>query len=714
MVRKAIRAVFVIVALLVLGGIELPISAGITIRTQEPIVLEAAQFPAFEGVALDRIRLYVYTATGWARIPAQIDEWEVDDLYDNISDSGCRYEHEACELGYVLQGVNGDGFTAAFPADELAFMARDVVGVMKRTNYWVGTPGLTTMNVRYQILVKDHDSGETGYVYAYAWITDPPTNPIADYVRWDESTASDPCTIAEHSTCGWFRSNDVGSIANTPRFNVFYSGKWAMETVCVKPYANDTTCTVNDSQRNILDITKWRTTNPRETEHGWDSHCATFLGVKDGPVRVLRRTQGAASGKFTTKLDVFYGTWLEETVNLRVHEIGSIRIANDHRSINPDPEHAGEGEDPKHVFTMTKSSLDPVNYPNVAMDEMNAEQPMPAIGEFGDWLQIDTSRGTYLQFIREDRQIPDAQRSFDYLDYPQSETHENQVGMTYGQFGHVISGAEDCLGDTQDFECRELNPEAPDLNFARLVRTLIPLAVDAPSGNPLQFRSEEGAKYETYRTNKPLVAAVYEQQYAETPGDPTPVNPCKPTLGGTADPNGDSVNLNVGTSQCDPGIVGSQIYRGYIPGSYSLIKDIGARAAHWDLSVLPGVTYRYVARTYDRDGALGPNSDELVLTTVDTEAPPVPTGIAAVAGPEAVTVSWSDPGGGDLRGVQVYISTTPGSGFVQTEPDPVQCGGTSRTITGLSAGQNYFFVVRSIDGVGNESDDSVEVSAVPY
>jgi hypothetical protein len=78
-----------------------------------------------------------------------------------------------------------------------------------------------------------------------------------------------------------------------------------------------------------------------------------------------------------------------------------------------------------------------------------------------------------------------------------------------------------------------------------------------------------------------------------------------------------------------------------------------------------------------------------------------------VAGQGQVSLSWSAVTG--ATGYQVYVSTTSGSGYTAAG-GPV--AGTSTTVTGLTNGTPYYFVVRAVNGYG-ESLNSNEVAGTP-
>jgi len=261
-----------------------------------------------------------------------------------------------------------------------------------------------------------------------------------------------PPAPALDPACGWLRSTDAASIASIPRLNMFFAGDWTTGALCIKPFATDADCTVTSGSSNLIDETKWITEIPSEDGWLWDQSCRAFLPVKVGPVRAVRRIIGAKSGRYTTKIEYFYGTWFEQVVNLRVHSIGSVQLLADNRAINAPPAPA----DTPSLFFAKSYSLANNNYP---MDSMDLSAPASNVTQFGDWSQVDFSRGTYVEFIEEKRGIRDAAKTFVYEDSTNSTMHEFQAGHL-GQHGMKWAGSDgQCLPDTQDFLCYPDDPE---------------------------------------------------------------------------------------------------------------------------------------------------------------------------------------------------------------------------------------------------------------
>jgi fibronectin type 3 domain-containing protein len=105
--------------------------------------------------------------------------------------------------------------------------------------------------------------------------------------------------------------------------------------------------------------------------------------------------------------------------------------------------------------------------------------------------------------------------------------------------------------------------------------------------------------------------------------------------------------------------------------------------------------------------ASGPsqNSNEVSARPL---APVGPTGLAATPGQNQVALTWNPVAA--ATSYSVYVGTS--SGGQSTTPTLTNLLGTSGTVTGLTNGSNYFFVVRA-ETSGGLSAPSNEVSATP-
>jgi uncharacterized repeat protein (TIGR01451 family) len=80
----------------------------------------------------------------------------------------------------------------------------------------------------------------------------------------------------------------------------------------------------------------------------------------------------------------------------------------------------------------------------------------------------------------------------------------------------------------------------------------------------------------------------------------------------------------------------------------------------------------------------------------------------AFAGPNDITLVWNVNSEPDVAGYRIAWGSSPGS-----HPNLIDAGNvTTYTVTGLTQGSTYYFVVQAYDGAGNLSPNSQETSAV--
>jgi hypothetical protein len=182
----------------------------------------------------------------------------------------------------------------------------------------------------------------------------------------------------------------------------------------------------------------------------------------------------------------------------------------------------------------------------------------------------------------------------------------------------------------------------------------------------------------------------------------TPEPPIPPTPTGLAAVAGNNqVALTWNTSS---GATSYNVKRSTTSGSgYATIAS-PTTASYTDTTAVNGTTYYYVVSAVNGGGESA-NSSQVSATPV-SPAPPVPTGVTASAGNNAVLVNWTASSG--ATSYNVKRSTTSGSGYgtigVPSMPfytDPTAVNGTT-----------YYYVVSAVSG-GNESANSSQVTATP-
>jgi Lamin Tail Domain/Fibronectin type III domain/NHL repeat len=124
-----------------------------------------------------------------------------------------------------------------------------------------------------------------------------------------------------------------------------------------------------------------------------------------------------------------------------------------------------------------------------------------------------------------------------------------------------------------------------------------------------------------------------------------------------------------------------------------------------------GETYYFVVTATDSSGASAPSTEVSATPSSAPTTPPAPTGVSAVASDGSATVSWDAVSG--ATGYDVYEATSSGDEH-PSSATPV-CDTTtsiSCSVTGLTDGTTYYFVVTATNTAGTSSASS-EVTATP-
>ena len=108
-----------------------------------------------------------------------------------------------------------------------------------------------------------------------------------------------------------------------------------------------------------------------------------------------------------------------------------------------------------------------------------------------------------------------------------------------------------------------------------------------------------------------------------------------------------------------------------------------------------------------------------LVKSVESPLPASPYGLEASAGDASVTLTWSNIS--TASSYKIYYSETSGAGtsadnnvsFTADMDEDSSDSTSTYTIAGLSNGTTYYFVVTAIDGEGDESSASAQVSATP-
>jgi fibronectin type 3 domain-containing protein len=187
---------------------------------------------------------------------------------------------------------------------------------------------------------------------------------------------------------------------------------------------------------------------------------------------------------------------------------------------------------------------------------------------------------------------------------------------------------------------------------------------------------------------------------AEVSATPTIALPDMP-VGLTATGTNGAVQLSWSAAT---GAASYNVKRSTTTGTEVTITNVAA-TSYYDIDVINGQQYFYKVSSTNGTGESA-NSSEVSATP--NLPPAAPTGLAATAGDNQVSLTWTASAG--AASYNVKRSTTSGSGYstIGTTTDP------TTAYTDLSAVKftQYYYVVSAVSAYG-ESSDSSEVSATP-
>ena len=186
------------------------------------------------------------------------------------------------------------------------------------------------------------------------------------------------------------------------------------------------------------------------------------------------------------------------------------------------------------------------------------------------------------------------------------------------------------------------------------------------------------------------------QSSAATVTTPDSIAPSVPTgLAATA-VSSTQVNLSwaASTDTGGSGLAGYKVYRG------GTLLGTSATASYSDTTTVGSTAYSYTVAAYDHAGNNSSQSSAANVTTPDTIAPSVPTGLSATAvSSTQVNLSWAastDTGGSGLAGYKVYRG---GTLLVST----ASLAYSDTTVLPSTA---YSYTVAAYDNAGNVSAQS--------
>jgi hypothetical protein len=180
-----------------------------------------------------------------------------------------------------------------------------------------------------------------------------------------------------------------------------------------------------------------------------------------------------------------------------------------------------------------------------------------------------------------------------------------------------------------------------------------------------------------------------------------PISPPAAPTGVLATPGNEQVALSWSTV---PGATSYTVRYGGTPGVYD--QTLAASGSSATITGLTnGTPYYFIVVAAN---ASGPSPDSAEVTATPALAlPAAPTGLSATAGSGQVSLAWNPVAG--ATSYTVRYGTASG---VMTTTVPVSITGSSHTVSGLSNGVTYYFVVSASNAAGN-GPDSAQASARP-
>jgi chitodextrinase len=175
-------------------------------------------------------------------------------------------------------------------------------------------------------------------------------------------------------------------------------------------------------------------------------------------------------------------------------------------------------------------------------------------------------------------------------------------------------------------------------------------------------------------------------------GDTTP--PTAPTgLAGTAVPG--AINLTWTAATDNVAVTGYRIFR-----NSTQIAQIGALTTYSDTTVASATAYTYFVRAIDAAGNVSSNSNQISITSADTTAPSVPTGLATTQiTASAVSLTWT--AATDNVAVTKYSVFRDGVKLADVNAPTVTF--TDSTVTPQTS---YSYTVTASDAAANQSAPS--------
>jgi hypothetical protein len=208
----------------------------------------------------------------------------------------------------------------------------------RRTGSWAVPIAYTAANSPYVRYVPDRDADMMAYSQSsYSDYGNAPVGPACQANGTPEGEAvigqgfrynAAGDVILDPKSYVRRRTLDTGTVY-TPRYKFRYDGRWLMDDLGIS--ADDGGLRRHDYGPSVIDRWKGRAFQQspagktpccgyEDEQNNWGGSSMT-MGIRVGPVRVIRVTWGADSGTNVTRTDIFYADSVVHEFDLRVHPI---------------------------------------------------------------------------------------------------------------------------------------------------------------------------------------------------------------------------------------------------------------------------------------------------------------------------------------------------------------------------------------------------------
>ncbi len=190
----------------------------------------------------------------------------------------------------------------------------------------------------------------------------------------------------------------------------------------------------------------------------------------------------------------------------------------------------------------------------------------------------------------------------------------------------------------------------------------------------------------------------------------TPADTQAPSVpsGLTATAGTNQVALSWSASTDNVAVTGYRVYRSSGGGAYAQVAAPSG-SSYTDAGLTNGTAYSYKVSAIDGSANASAQSAAATATPADTQAPSVPTALAATAGAGQVSLTWTaSTDNVAVTGYRVYRSSGGGAYALVASPATPYY-----TDTGLTNGTAYSYKVAAVDGAANASAQSSVATATP-